>query len=143
MTTTTRKPTENAQARGAQPRGAQPQGMQPGPQPGGAPQRKPRKRYDETFKRQAVDLLAEGGRTQQTLAKELGVSSAALGQWRGRYGVGAAEVRADRSEADPVAAAAAAELAQLRRELAHVARQRDILKKALSIFSQEHPCFTT
>jgi len=105
---------------------------------------RPRRRYDEEFKERAVQLLGEGQRTQRALAAELGVSEVTLGQWKRRYGTGAVEARlagpagtaqAGRNAARPVTAAAQ-EVAQLRRQLEHMTRQRDILKKALSIFSQ-------
>jgi len=104
---------------------------------------KPRRRYNEEFKERAVQLLGEGQRTQRALAAELGINEVTLGQWKRRYGTGAVEgglagpagtAQAGRNAVRPVAAAQ--EVAQLRRQLEHMTRQRDILKKALSIFSQ-------
>jgi transposase-like protein len=59
----------------------------------GAQGAKPRKRYDEEFKIQAVRLLDEGQRTQRALAAELGISEVTLGQWKHRYGVAVAQAR--------------------------------------------------
>jgi transposase len=104
---------------------------------------KGRKRYDQEFKIQAVKLLDEGQRTQRALAAELGVSEVTLGAWKRRYGMAVVQARfvgptgptkAGRNGGHPVAAAM--EMARLKRELDHMTRQRDILKKALSIFSQ-------
>lgn len=92
-----------------------------------------RRHYDEQFKRDAVTLLA-GGRGATQLARELGVSQWNLRDWKERYG-------ADRP-AGPHAVttgpvALAVQLADLRRELEAVTRQRDLLKKALAIVAQE------
>jgi transposase len=101
-----------------------------------------RRRYDEQFKRDAVALL-EGGRGATQLARELGVSQWNLRDWKELYGAGSAVVSPQaRSAAGTNAGAAstvelAVALADLRRELDATIRQRDILKKALAIVSQE------
>ena len=43
----------------------------------------PRKynRYDENFKRSAVELLLQGGKSVATIATELGISTQSLKQW--------------------------------------------------------------
>jgi len=104
---------------------------------------KSRRRYDEQFKRDAVALI-EGGRPLSQLARELGVSHWNLRDWKRLYGVrGSAESRGARSAPANGGAAGIVELtatvADLRRELEAVARQRDILKKALAIVAQENP----
>ena len=103
----------------------------------------PKKRtYDEQFKRDAVALL-EGGRKAAQLARELGISHWNLRDWRARYGTGAAVVSLPARSAglvnasSPGAVAAAVEIAALRRELATISRQNDILKKALAIVAQQ------
>ena len=104
---------------------------------------KSRRRYDEQFKRDAVTLL-EGGRPVSQLARELGISHWNLRDWKRLYGArGSAESRGARSAPANGGAAGTVELtatvADLRRELEAVARQRDILKKALAIVAQENP----
>ena len=44
----------------------------------------PRKynRYDENFKRSAVELLLQGGKSVATIATELGISTQSLKQWK-------------------------------------------------------------
>jgi transposase len=90
------------------------------------PRRRPR--YDEEFKRNAVELLESGERSAVQLGRELGVSDCSLGKWKRQYGRQgpATGLGADQSR-----------IAQLERELAAVSRQRDILKKALAILGQE------
>jgi transposase-like protein len=41
------------------------------------------KRYDEAFKRNAVDLLLDGGQGLKPLARDLGVNPATLRYWKG------------------------------------------------------------
>ena len=40
------------------------------------------KRYDENFKRSAVELVLQGGKSVAALATELGISTQSLKQWR-------------------------------------------------------------
>lgn len=101
-----------------------------------------RKRYDEQFKLDAVRLRQQSGRSRAQVARDLGVSDVSLAAWEARYGTeGAGAVT--RSAATPAgagplsAAAALAEVARLQRELEWMTRQRDILKKAMAIVSQE------
>lgn len=103
-----------------------------------------RRRYDGQFKRDAVALL-EAGRSATPLARELGVAQWNLRDWKEIFGTGgaAASLPARRApQAGTGAAGAVAhalELADLRRELEVVCRQRDILEKALAIVAQERP----
>jgi transposase len=90
----------------------------------------PRRRYDEEFKRNAVELLESGERTAVQLGRELGVSDCSLGKWKRQFG---RQAQASRSGLG----AEQSRMAQLERELAAVSRQRDILKKALAILGQE------
>lgn len=96
-----------------------------------------KRRHDDEFKRQAVDLLLVSGRPLKTLARELGITPMALRQWRDRHLAGA-------SPAGPLSEAASPQqlLEQnrlLRRENEQLRLQRDILKKAVGIFSEPPP----
>lgn len=104
---------------------------------------KPRRSYDEQFKRDAVALL-EGGRQAAQLARDLGVSPWNLRDWRRLYGAGAAAASHTQARSaalagagGPGAVAAAVELAAMQREVAALRRQNDILKKALAIVAQQ------
>jgi transposase len=107
-----------------------------------------RRQYDGEFKREVVALILQGGRSINELARELGISHWNLRDWKARYGTGAAAaglparsaVQERAGQASPVAMAA--EMADLRRELARVRLQRDILKKALAIVGQENSSAT-
>jgi transposase len=92
-------------------------------------------RYDAEFKQEAVRLLLTSGKTATQLARELGVSAWSLGRWKQEYlkAVGSLEVAGQvRSAAD-----VEQENRQLRRELEMVRGQRDLLKKAIAICSQD------
>ena len=92
-----------------------------------------RRSYDKEFKINAVKLYLEGNKTQEVLAQELGIPKATYARWVMDYresgdksfpGKGKIKVCNE-------------ELFQLRKELADTRQERDILKKALAIFSQK------
>ena len=84
------------------------------------------KRYDEAFKRQAVENWMRSGKSGTQIADELGISYPSLKEWKRRYWGDATPVRADLE----------AENSALKAELARVREQRDILKKSLGILSE-------
>lgn len=84
----------------------------------------PRRRYDEQFKTEAVRLVKVGQRSVPDVAKSLGISTNLLYRWR------------DLAQAGKGQVANQAELAQLREQLRRTEQERDILKKALAIFSR-------
>jgi transposase len=92
-----------------------------------------RREYTQEFKQEAVRLSSSAGQTVATVARDLGVTPAILYRWR-------AESRQHGEQAFPGhgnLAEPEAEVHTLRQELERVTRERDILKKALAIFSQE------
>ncbi len=90
------------------------------------PTKKPRRRFDEQFKRDAVRLMTEGGRTATEVSRDLGVGLTQLRRWQEKY----AGVKAEKRSAEEI------ENDKLRRELAQVKEEREILKKALAVFSR-------
>jgi transposase len=99
--------------------------------------------YDEEFRRNAVELLLQSNRPLKRVAHELGVAANSLRNWRDRFlGKGGATKVAqtqseDRSGAPLALADPAAEIRRLRRENEYLRRQREILKKAVSILSED------
>jgi transposase len=98
---------------------------------------KTRKRYDEQFKEDSVQLLISSGRTIKAVAAELGIDRSTFAYWKRGYlkkldgasiANGATEMKPSEMEK---------ELRTLRRELNYVKEQRDILKKAIGIFSRD------
>lgn len=99
-----------------------------------------KKRYDEEFKRNAVDLLVHSDKPVRVLARELGVCEKTLRDWRERIlGPMESADRAPRGEGGATMRELAEENRRLRRDLERVIRQRDILKKAMGICSETSP----
>lgn len=95
---------------------------------------KPSRNYDQQFKENAVSLLLSSGRPIKHVATELGITPETLRNWRDRQlveGTNSVQLHSSKLK-DPTQ-----EMRQLRRELEYVRRQRDILKKAMSILSEE------
>ena len=89
---------------------------------------KPRRQYTEEFKRQAVDLVKSTGKSQAQIARELGISDHNLSRWWQEYR------QADNpNELETISREA---YMALQTELRRVKEERDILKKALNIFSR-------
>lgn len=93
----------------------------------------PRKQFDRNFKLKAVELSYQRSNIR-ALAEELGIRVALLYRWRSEF--------ASHSEASfpgngkVVQSPEQSELARLKRELEEVRQERDILKKAVGIFSR-------
>lgn len=101
---------------------------------GGIPMSKERKyrKYDREFKVEAVRLSHEPGRTVAGVARDLGISANLLHRWR-------MQMSEEGETAFPGKGHQSAEqeeLSRLRRQLADVTEERDILKKALAVFSR-------
>lgn len=93
------------------------------------------KRYDATFKRDAVELLLTSGKPLKVLARELGVCDVTLRTWRDRQLAKTKPIESDGQTLN--ARQLALELRRTQRELQVANRRNDILKKALGILSQE------
>jgi|SRR5579864_1488585 len=93
-------------------------------------QKKVRK-YDKEFKLNAINLCLNSNRGYIAIAKNLGIPHSTLYSWVEAH-------QKDGKEAFPgkgLLKASDKEMADLRKELAIVREERDILKKALGIFS--------
>lgn len=90
--------------------------------------------YTRQFKLEALELLESSGKSAAQIERDLGITKGLLLKWRDRYQVKKAngEARLEPSDLE----AAQAENRRLRRELAIAQQERDILKKAVSIFSK-------
>ena len=94
--------------------------------------------YPEAFKLEALALLKRGGKSAGQIERELGITPGMLVKWRARYQAvekGLQEVKLEPSDLE----AAKAEIRRLQRELAAAEEERDILKKAVNIFSRRSP----
>ena len=94
---------------------------------------KPRKQYTREFKMEAVRLLETSGKSARQLERELGIGAGNLWRWRKKFA-------ADGENAFPGQGRLTPEqerIRRLERENEILRQQRDILKKAVAIFS--HP----
>ena len=98
--------------------------------PAPAPARPSRPPYPAAFRREAVALVQGGKGSLPQIARELGVHQETLRLW-----VRQSEV--DAGQRDGVASDAQVELVRLRREVARLTTERDLLKQALGFFAKE------
>jgi len=91
--------------------------------------------YTKEFKLEALELLKTSGKSAAQIERDLGVTTGLLLKWRDRYQVKQTGKGSAQLEPSDLAAAQA-EVRRLRRQLAIAEQERDILKKAVSIFSK-------
>ena len=84
-----------------------------------------RRKYTPAFKAECVRQVAAGAR-QTDVARAQGISPALLGRWQRQALVQTVPSNAERDE-----------IKQLRTELRRVEMARDILKKVVTVFSQQ------
>lgn len=90
-----------------------------------------RRRFTRDFKIDAIKLVKEGGMTPKEVNEHLGLGPQLVQRWMKEY-------KADSQEAFPGVGqpkSSEKELYALKRKLKRVEEERDILKKALAIFS--------
>ena len=93
-----------------------------------------RRRYDAEFKRNAISLAEELGRNAHTVEQSLGIPNGMIGKWRRQIskdgllafpGNGIEALTSDQKR-----------IRELEKKLRDAKMDRDILKKALAIFSE-------
>ena len=93
-----------------------------------------RRHFSEEFKRDAVQLVMEKGVPVRKVARDLGIHPNLVHQWRRLFlakGSGAFMGKGNGTSEE-------SEIKRLRKELEDVKEERDILKKALSVFSKRN-----
>ena len=88
----------------------------------------PRRSFTEEFKRDAVRLAKERGNLS-AVARDLGINDSLLTKWKQRLEASPERPFPGRGNPQDV------ELAQLKRELARLQEENEILKKAVGIFT--------
>jgi transposase len=86
------------------------------------------KTYSEEFKKAAVDRAANSGLSRNQIARDLGIKPDTLRGWIRHYTASVPPEPQDDKDA---------EIARLRKALGRAEMERDILKKAIGIFSEE------
>ena len=95
--------------------------------------RKGRQHYSKEFKIKAVELSKQRGGDLQEVSKELGISRVSLINWKKDYDAGFYH---NSERTLPLKSKEELENLELRKALRDAEMERDILKKALSIFSK-------
>ena len=93
-----------------------------------------RRKYDKQFKEEAVRLVTEGGGHVTDVAHSLGIHENLLHTWKRKHREDAAGSFPGKGHLKPQEE----ELRRLQRENDNLKEEREILKKALAIFSK-HP----
>ena len=89
-----------------------------------------RMKYDKDFKLNAIRLCEESGRNQREFEKEMGIGAGCISHWK-------RELNESKEQAFPGNGTPRdQEIAHLKREIEILRQERDILKKAVGIFSQ-------
>lgn len=89
--------------------------------------------YDKEFKLNAISLYINSGRSYKEVSDELGIPCNTLSGWVISHKKNGDEAFPGKGYLKP----SDAEVIQLRKELAIAREERDILKKALGIFSSQ------
>ena len=95
---------------------------------------KVRKVYTDEFRRSVVEHLLASGKPLAQVATEFGIASSMLRVWKLRYGP---RDESPDASAPKTPEELARENQELRKELARVVTQRDILKKTILIVSEQ------
>ena len=90
-----------------------------------------RRKFTNEFKLEAVKLVESSGLSMAQVARDLGIGETVLNRWVKQFG--------QRPDGTRVSPDDREELIRLRRENSQLKTERDILKKALGIFSKELP----
>lgn len=93
---------------------------------------KKRRSFSREFKLEAVALITEGGLSVARAARDLGISESVLGRWKKQFEEDPEQAFPGKGRLRPQDE----ELARLRRENEILRQERDILKKAVGIFSR-------
>ena len=90
-----------------------------------------RKRYTKQFKEEAIRLVNQEGVSLTQVARDLGINAGMLRRWRDDRKTRGSNAFPGRGYAHDE------EMAQLKRELGRVKRERDFLKDAAAYFAKE------
>lgn len=94
------------------------------------------RRYPDEFKREALALLKSSEKSAAQIEQDLGITPGMLLKWREQYRINDAPGSGGKLEPSDLEAAKT-EILRLRRQLAEVEEEREILKKTLRIFSRK------
>jgi transposase len=92
-----------------------------------------RRKFDDDFRAGAVRIVKESpGKSIAQIARELGINEGTLGNWVAR------DREADQAKAPgALSESERVELQRLRREVAELAMERDVLKRSVALWVKE------
>ena len=96
---------------------------------------KEQRTFTQEFKLEAVQLVQRSGKSQVQVARELGIADSTLHHWCKQFADQGQQTFVGSGHQTPQEE----ELRRLKRELEVTRQERDILKKALAIFSRSQP----
>ena len=91
-----------------------------------------RRQYDKAFKEEAVRLVIEGHRKVSSVARDLGIEANMLYRWKLELETGGNQAFPGKGNSGSTEE----ENERLRKQLSIAEEERDILKKALAVFSR-------
>jgi transposase len=89
-----------------------------------------RRQFTDEFKREAIRLASQPGISKSGVSKDLGINANMLHRWIRQQEGNPSKVAGSKNET-----VSSGEFERMRRELAKVRTERDILKKALAYFA--------
>jgi len=89
-----------------------------------------RRKYDPEFKAGAVQIVRETGKPIAEVARDLGMHDGTLANW-------VKQDRINQGEVDGLSTDDRAELARLRKEVAELRMERDVLKRSVVLWVKE------
>ena len=92
--------------------------------------RRPRRKFSDEFKRDAVEIVRSSDKPIAQVANELGIYDSSLGNW-------VRQDRVDRGEREGLTSDERGELSELRRENARLRMERELLKRAVAFWVTE------
>lgn len=96
-------------------------------------EKKEKRYFSREFKKDAVDLVVKKGMSPSKVARDLDVHPTQIHQWRRKYFDEGKDAFVGKGNLKPEDA----KVKELQKELADVKEERDILKKALAVFSRQ------
>ena len=94
--------------------------------------KKERRSFDKEFKEEVIRLVTIGGRKVSSVARDLDIHPNVIHRWKREYLEDIEDAFPGKGHMKPEEE----ELRKLKKTLADVTEERDILKKALAIFSK-------
>ncbi len=88
------------------------------------------KKYSHEFKQEVLAMVAGGERSVSQIERDLDITSGLIYKWQQRYRVVEEKLQSSAERAEQ------AEIRRLKRELEITRQERDILKKAIRVFSR-------